>query len=156
MKGAKRGMTSPQTIPLRIFLTIAGVITAVGLCVRVYLCMWDITAETTGQFPVSTRCLCVCAYSTKQWMTALSYLRKSHTHNMWDTGAKCVRECECRCDRGSNHSVYYYSSLTVFRIFLALLQNFWSAIWLLLPVCQQISSSHTTSANKGNKALDYI
>lgn len=51
-------MTSLLTIPFRIFLTITGVIAAVGLCVRVHLCMWDITAEKTGQLPVLTVCVC--------------------------------------------------------------------------------------------------
>lgn len=82
MKGAERGMTSPLTILFRIFLTITGVIAAVGLCVRVFVYVRHHSWEGKPASGLDKVCvhewMCVCvATQLKQWMTVLTYLRKN-------------------------------------------------------------------------------
>lgn len=136
-------MTSLLTIPFRIFLTVTGVIAAVGLCVRVYLCMWDIAAEKTGELPVSTRC--VCAHSTKTMddsspiFAAAQAVSYRITLQTCETPGWRLRVCvyvilcvgtsrtECRCDGGNSHPIYFPPSLTDFSTFVGSFQHVWSA-----------------------------
>lgn len=101
-------MTSPQTIPLRIFLTITGVIAAVPLWESVFVYVRHHSWEDR---PVSGLCkLCVPTQTNNGWR--LCHVCGSagngvddHTQNIWDIRAKnateSTRHTECRC-----HPVY--------------------------------------------------